>query len=121
MLERIARRSARAVPRRDPGELGVEGEHLTGVEPRLVAEQLGQVADPAPRVARSPSGAPSTRPDARGRAGEPEQELDRGRLARAVRAEEADQLAATDAQVEAVERGRPTERLDDAVELDGGR
>ena len=119
MFERIADASADG-RRRDSGEFGVEGEHLAGVEPRLVAEELGQVADPCPGRAIAERGAEHAS-GPRGRPGEPEQELDRGRLARAVRSEEADQLAATDAQVEPVERGRPAERLDDAVELDRGR
>ena len=98
----------------------MEGQHLAGVEPGLIAEELGQVADPCPRHAIAEGGAEHP-PGSRGRPGETEQELDRRRLAGSVRSEEADQLATTDAQVEPVERRRPTERLDDAVELDGGR
>jgi hypothetical protein len=90
------------------------------VEPRLVAEELGQVADPCARHAITEGGAKHT-PGSRRRPGETEQELDRRRLAGSVRSEETEQLATTDAQVEPVERGRPTERLDDAIELDGGR
>ena len=54
-------------------ELGVQAEDLAGAQPRLVAEQLGQVADPFPRRAiakrraEDPSGPLGS--VARGRAG----------------------------------------------------
>ena len=34
-----------------PAELRVQRQHLVRGQPRLVAEQLGQVADPPPRLA----------------------------------------------------------------------
>ena len=78
------------------GEPGVELEDLAGAEPGLVAEQLGQVADPPPRRAVAERRA-EDRAAAAGRAGEAEQQLDRGRLAGAVRPEEAEDLAGVDA------------------------
>ena len=41
--------SAGARRRGDPRQRAVEREHLAGAQPRLVAEELGQVADPPPR------------------------------------------------------------------------
>ena len=55
-------------------------------------------------ASRSPSGAPRTVPAAGRRAGEAEQQLDRGRLAGAVRTEEPEHLARLDADVERLER-----------------
>ena len=78
-------------------------EHLACRQPRLVAEQLGQVADPPPRLAVAERPA-EHRPVAARRAGEAEQELDGGRLARAVGAEEAERLAALDPEVQGLER-----------------
>ena len=75
----------------------------------------------AARARRSPSGAPRTRPEPGARSREAEQQLDGRRLAGAVRAEQTDQLAASDGQAEAVEGGRPPVRLGDAVEVDRGR
>ena len=49
-VERLVDGSA-AIGRGDPAELGVEREDLAGVQPGLVAEQLGQVADPRARRA----------------------------------------------------------------------
>ena len=53
-LPRHSRRSAAGTA--SPGEPYVQGQHLGGGEPRLVAEELGQVADPGPgaRVRRRP-------------------------------------------------------------------
>ena len=90
---RVDRRPATPVRRRRPrDEPGVQLEHLPGAQPGLVAEQLGQVADPR-RVAPIAERRPEHGARAAGRAGQAEQQLDRGRLARAVGPEEAEDLA----------------------------
>ena len=104
----------------DPAEPRVEREDLAGVQPGLVAEELGQVADPRPGRAVAERGAEDATA-ARRRPGEAEQELDRGRLAGAVGTEQPDDLATPDDQVEAGQGRRRSVRLDDAVELDHGR
>ncbi len=79
-VERLV--GGRAAPRTShAGELGVEGQDLAGAQPGLVAEQLGQVADPRasqPVAERRPEDAPGPA----GRAGQAEHELDRRGLAR---------------------------------------
>ena len=82
-----------AALRRQPGELRVEHQDLAGRQPRLVAEQLGQVADPPARLAVADRPAQHLAV-ARGRPREAEQQLHRGRLAGAVGPEEAEHLAA---------------------------
>ena len=58
---------------RHAGKLGVEAEDLAGAQPRLVAEQLGQVADPPPGGAiaerRAEDATGAARSGARDRAG----------------------------------------------------
>ncbi len=104
---------------RQDREPRVELQHLAGGQPRLVAEQLGQVADATPRraVAERPA---EDRPVALGRPREAEQQLDRRRLAGAVRAEQAEHLAAVDAQVEGIEGDRRAVGLAEAADVDGG-
>ena len=93
-------------------------QHLAGAQPRLVAEELGQVPDPAP-----------------GRRGRRAARPGRARCPRVGRARPSSSLIAVvlpapfgpssptssprpDAKAQAVERGRPAVGLDDAVELD---
>ena len=100
-----ARASSMAAARlrgRDPGELGMETQDFAGMEPRLVAELLGQVADGRPRPAVAQRRAEDLA-RAGARSHEAEQQLDGRGLAGAVRAEQADQLAASDGQAEPVE------------------
>ena len=109
----------RSRARCEAGQGGVETEHLVGREPGLVPEQLGQVADPAARLA-VPDPTTEHRPLARRRPRQAEQQLDRRRLARPVGAEEAEHLAGLDVQVERVERHGPAVDLAQRVGLDGG-
>ena len=103
----------------DPAEPRMEREDLAGVQPGLVAEELGQVADPCPRGAVAERRAEHATA-ARRRPGHAEQELDRGRLAGAVGTEQPDDLATADDQVEPGQGRRRSVRLDDPVELDHG-
>ncbi len=106
---------------RQPGELRVEGQHLARGQPGLVAEQLGQIAHAASRLAVADRAAEDlARPCRRPR--EPEEELDRRGLAGAVGTEEAEHLARVDAEVEVVEGDGPAVDLAQAMGLDrGGR
>ena len=90
------------------------------MEPRLVAELLGQVADGRPRPAVAQRRAEDLA-RAGARSHEAEQQLDGRRLAGSVRAEQTDQLAASDGQAEVLEGGCPPVRLGDAHEVDRGR
>ena len=101
-----------------PAELRVQRQHLVRGQPGLVAEQLGQVADPPPRLAVA-DGPAEHLAGPGGRTREPEQELDGRRLAGAVGAEEAEHLAGLDAEVERVEADGPAVDLAQAVGLDG--
>jgi hypothetical protein len=110
-----------AAPRgRDLGELRVEGKDFARVEPRLVAEQLGQVPDGGARPAVAQRRAEDL-PGAGARAYEPEEQLDGRRLARAVGAEQTDQLAAADGQAETFERRGLAVGLRDILEVDRRR
>ena len=101
-------------------EPGMQREDLPGSQPGLVPEELGQVADP--RADGSvPEGCSKHAPRTSGGSGQAQQQLDRRGLARTVRPEETDELAAPDGQAEPVECGRPAKGLDDPVELDRGR
>jgi hypothetical protein len=104
---------------RDAPESCVEPEDLAPVEPGLIPEELGQVADAGTggsvpeRGAQDGAGTES-------RSDEAEEELDGGGLAGAVRAEQTEELASADLEVEAVQRRRPAEALDHVPELDRG-
>ncbi len=74
-------------PAIDARELAMEREDLASGQPRLIAEELRQIADAAERRLRSKRSA-GQRTAPVGRAREPEKDLHRGRLARAVRAKE---------------------------------
>ena len=94
-------------------------EHLARRHPALVAEQLGQVADPAPRrdvAERRPQHAPL----AGSRARQAEQQLDGRRLAGAVRAQEAEDLAARHGHRQPGQGDDPPEFLAQLASLDGG-
>ena len=95
-------------------------EDLIGGQPGLVPEELGQVADLRADGSVA-EGSPKDAARAPGGSGQAQQQLDRGRLARTVRPEETDELAAPDGQAEPVEGGRAAKGLDDPVELDRGR
>ena len=100
------------------GQRAVEREHLAGAQPRLVAEQLGQVADAPARLPVAERCAEHGAAVAGGRPGETEQQLDRGGLARAVRPEEAEHLAALDAHRQPGQGRRPPVALDQVDRLD---
>jgi len=96
----------------------VQGQNLAGGHPALIAEQLGQVAHAPPRrhiAERLPKdvAVPGRRPR------QPEQQLHGRSLARAVRAEEAEDLAATHRHRQAGEGYGPPEVLTELVSLDG--
>ena len=83
----------------------MQDQHLAGGQPALEAEQLGQVADLPPGLP-----VPGRRAQhhglAAGRPGQAEQQLDRRGLARPVRAEEPEDLAALDGHRQPGERDR---------------
>ena len=111
------RRSRRASPRAAGGPARSAGQHLPGPHPRLIAEQLGEVADPSPRrqIAERRAEDPAA---AAARAGQAEQQLDDRRLARAVRAEQAEDLAALDGHRQAVEGAHASVLLGEVDRLD---
>ena len=88
----------------------MEGQHLARGQPVGVAEQLGQVAHPAPGAALADRPAQQL---GRACAGtdQPQQQLDRGRLAGPVGPQEAQALPALDRQAQVAQR------LDPAVAL----
>ena len=104
---------------RQAGEVAVQRQHLPGPHPRLIAEQLGEVADPSPRrpVAERRAEDPAA---AAARAGQAEQQLDDRRLARAVGAEQAEHLAALDGHRQAVEGAHASVLLGEVDRLDRG-
>src|SRR5436190_79237 len=83
------------LPAIDDRELAVEQQHLTRGEPRLIAEELGQVTDAAARGALADGLAEDLGAAGR-RAREPEEQFHGGRLAGAVRPEETEDRAARD-------------------------
>ena len=92
---------------RQSGEPGGIGQVVARRKPVVEADLVGQVADPpldferlAQRVEPGDLGASA------GRLGEAEQHQDRRRLARAVRAEDADDLAGADLEIDMVDRQR---------------
>jgi len=95
----------------------VELEHLAGMEPWLVSEEFGKVADPGPG---GPIAERRTQDPARAGGGtrKTQQDLDRRGLPGPVRPEQADELAPADAQAQSGQRRRSTVGLDDPVELD---
>ena len=105
---------------REARQLAVDAQHLAAAEPRLVPEQLGQVADSAAdrdlaqRAAEHPA-------LAAGRIDQAQQELDGGRLARAVGPEEPEHLAARHGHREPGERDRAAEVLLELHAVDGRR
>ena len=98
----------------------VQLDHLASPQPGLVAERLGQVADP-PAGHQIAERRAEHRATPTGRAGEPQQQLDRGRLARPVGPEEADDLARLDAHREVDQCDGPTVALGQPVGLDDRR
>ena len=94
----------RAAVRSD--EALVQAHHLVGPQPPGEAEELGQVAERLPGLARAGRRPEHGRAPA-ARADEPAADLDERRLARAVRAEETHQLALAHPEAHAVERPRP--------------
>ena len=95
----------------------VEPEDFAGVEPGLVPEELGQVADASAGGSVAERGAQHGTGTG-GRSDETEEELHGRGLAGAVRTKQADELASADLEVEAVQRRRLPEALDHAPELD---
>ena len=98
-------------------------ELLAGGHPVVQPQLAGEVADPAPRLdALAPGVEPEHGRAARRRVDQVEQEPDRRALARPVRAEIAEHLAALDAQVEPDERaGLSLVGLGEPAGLDGRR
>ena len=97
-------RSAGAAVRSD--QALVQAHHLVGPQPPGEAEELGQVAERPPGVARARRRPEHRRPPA-ARADEAAADLDERRLAGAVRAEQPDQLALAHLKAHAVERADP--------------
>ena len=89
------------------------------VQPGLVAEQLGQVADLAPRRSIAER-RPEHGPAATGRPGQPEQQLHGRGLARAVGPEETEDLARLDAQGQVDQRIGAAVALGQPVGVDDG-
>ena len=86
-------------------ETGRVAQVLAAGHVLVEADGVGQVADPSLDLARLPGGIePHHRCLAVGRLGQPEQHQDRGRLARAVLAEQPEDLARVDREVEPVDR-----------------
>ena len=102
---------------RQAGQVAVQRQHLPGPHPRLIAEQLGEVADPSPRRQVAERRAEDAAAAA-ARAGQAEQQLDDRRLARAVRAEQAEHLAALDGHRQAVEGAHASVLLGEVDRLD---
>ena len=102
------------------GERLVEREQLVGRQPVGEAEQLGEVADRPSRAGRA-GGRSLDLGRALGRAHEPAGDLRERRLAGAVRAEQAEQLAALDLEVDAGERDGGAVALGQPVAGEGGR
>src|SRR6266576_1649441 len=101
-------------------ELAVQGEHLSCGQPGLIAKELWQVADPAPRAKVSDwpaeQGALSRR-----RLEEAEQELHRRRLARTVGAEKPEHLTPQHSHGKAGKRDGMAEAFGQLDCLDGRR
>ncbi len=86
-------------------EPGRVAEVLAPCQPAIEPHAVGQVADPALHRERMPRGIEADDAGfARGRLGEPEQHEDRRRLACPVLAEEAEDLACLDLEIERVDR-----------------
>ena len=102
---------------RQVGQVAVQRQHLPGAHPRLIAEQLGEVADPSPRRQVAERRAEDAAAAA-ARTGQAEQQLDDRRLARAVGAEQAEHLAALDGHREAVQRAHASVLLGEVDRLD---
>ena len=102
---------------RQAGQVGVEAQDLAGAQPGLVAEELGQVADPATRLAVADR-RPEDPAAARCGCGQAQEQLDRGRLASAVRAEEPEDLARLDPHRQPGQGDDPPELLGQLVGLD---
>src|SRR4029077_14204429 len=101
------------------GQLAVKGQDLPGRQPALVAEKLGEIADLPARV--EVSDRPAEEPAlARGWCDEPQEQLDRGGLARPVGTEEPEHLASWHGHRESRERHRLAESLRQLDGLDGG-
>ena len=103
-------------------ELAVEAQVLLGgevdVERRVLEDQADAAADVVPLGAHVVAGDPGA---AGGRPGQRAQDLDRGGLARAVGAEEAEGLARLDPEVDAADGLDVAVPLLQAGDLDGGR
>ncbi len=102
------------------GEVLVERHQLVGREPVGEAEQLGQVADGRSGGRRAHRGALDLRPAA-ARAHEAAGDLREGRLAGAVRSQQAEQLAALNREIHAAERHRGAVALLERLAGEDGR
>ena len=85
------------------GEVLVQAQHLVRRAPVGEAEQLGEIAEPGVRLG-APGGVPADRHVPAGRADEAARDLHERRLAGAVRAEEAEELALRHVEVDAPQR-----------------
>src|SRR5215469_13414640 len=115
--QRVVHRAGPARPGQPP-QTAVQDQHLACGQPALEAEQLRQVADPLAGL-QVPGGRAQDHGLAAGRPDQAEQQLDRGGLARAVRAEEAEDLAALDGHRQARERYRAAVTLAQLDRVDG--
>ena len=104
----------------DPRQADVEGQHLGRAQPRLVPEELRQVADAGAR-GRVGRGPPEEHHLARVGADQAEEHLDHRGLAGAVRTEQPDHLAAAHLQGHVLDRLPPAVPLAQARAPDGGR
>ena len=103
-----------------PAELRVQRQHLVRGQPGLVAEQLGQVADPPPRLAvADAAGRGPGRSPAVGRVS-PSRSLTAVVLPAPLGPRKPNTSPALDAEVEGVEADGPAVDLAQAVGLDGG-
>src|SRR6266851_2773579 len=98
----------------------MKSEHLARGEPALVAKQLGQVADLAARL-QVPDRPAQQRALAGGGFEKAEQQLDRGRLARAVGSEKPEDLATRNSHREPGKGNGVPEPFGKVQRLDGGR
>ena len=97
----------------------MEAQQLAAPQPLVEGEVLGQVADAGAGPRRADRRAEQP-PAARGRVDEAEQHLDRGRLARPVRAQEAEDLTPRHGQGEVPDRDLGAEVLAERLGLEGG-
>ena len=104
--DRLQQLHGAALGARHAIEPGLEGQHLARREEGVEIELLGHDADRGARLARIAVDVDVPDADrARGLVDQARHDVDQGRLASAVRAEQAEQRAARDVEIDPVERG----------------